>query len=127
MLEEKRLGELANIFLALSDRTRLRLVAAMASGEASVNLLAETVGESQPKVSRHLAYLRAMKVVTTRRDGKRIYYAVDTNSESASASLLRAAIVALGGPPATEYGPPDIPVERMDEVRQPNELAIYLL
>ena len=48
----------------------------MYGGEVSVNYLCETLGESQPKVSRHLAYLRSMGVVNTRRDGKWIYYSL---------------------------------------------------
>ncbi len=49
----------------------------MADGERAVGYLAEKLGESQPKVSRHLAFLRDHDVVSTRRDGKHIYYHVN--------------------------------------------------
>lgn len=64
------------LFLALGDKTRLRLLALMADGEVPVGFLAGTLGESQPKVSRHLAYLRGAGIVETRREGKWIYYAI---------------------------------------------------
>jgi DNA-binding transcriptional ArsR family regulator len=68
------LHEIERIFLAFSDRTRIRLAGLMRNGEVTVNYLCEATGESQPKVSRHLAYLRSMGMVNTRRDGKWIYY-----------------------------------------------------
>lgn len=68
--------ELEKLFLALGDKTRLRLLASMADGPVSVGFLADTLGDSQPKVSRHLAYLRNANVVDTTRDGKWIYYGI---------------------------------------------------
>jgi ArsR family transcriptional regulator len=55
-------GSLANLeefFLALSDGTRLRLLSLMQNGEVSVGYLSEKLDQSQPKISRHLAYLRS--------------------------------------------------------------------
>jgi DNA-binding transcriptional ArsR family regulator len=68
--------EMEQLFLALSDKTRIRLIGLMSDGEVSVNYLCDALGESQPKVSRHLAYLRNTGVVSTRRDGKWIYYSL---------------------------------------------------
>lgn len=73
-MQEATLAQLEILFLALSDKTRLRLLALMAGGEVPVGLLADSLGESQPKISRHLAYLRNAGLVSTRRDGKWIYY-----------------------------------------------------
>ena len=70
------LDEMERIFLALSDKTRIKLIDLMSEGEVSVNYLCESLGVSQPKVSRHLAYLRTMGMVNTRRDGKWIYYSL---------------------------------------------------
>ena len=53
-MQENTLNELGNLFLALSDKTRLRLLSLMANGEVSVGYLADQLGESQPKISRHL-------------------------------------------------------------------------
>ena len=70
------LDEMERIFLALSDKTRIKLIDLISDGEVSVNFLCESLGVSQPKVSRHLAYLRAMGMVNTRREGKWIYYSL---------------------------------------------------
>lgn len=77
------LPALENLFLALSDKTRLQLVALMADGEVTVGELVEQLGQSQPKISRHLAYLRGAGLVSARRDGKWVYYglAFQTNAE----------------------------------------------
>lgn len=76
-MQESTLVELEKLFLALSDKTRLRLLALMADGEVPVGFLAETLDESQPKISRHLAYLRSAGLVSTRREGKWIYYGIE--------------------------------------------------
>ncbi|MGQ0543466.1 MAG: ArsR/SmtB family transcription factor [Blastocatellia bacterium] len=73
----KELDEIERMFLACADRTRLRLLNLMRSSETSVNTLCEVLNISQPKVSRHLAYLRSMNVVSARRDGKWIYYSIE--------------------------------------------------
>jgi ArsR family transcriptional regulator len=62
------------VFAALADRTRLRLLNLMAGGEVCVCFFVEILGEPQPKVSRHLAYLREAGLVEPRRDGKWIHY-----------------------------------------------------
>ena len=80
--------ELEKLFLALGDKTRLRLLALMADGEVSVGFLAERLGESQPKVSRHVAYLRNAGVVYTRRDGKWIYYGISYPGNTPSKDFL---------------------------------------
>lgn len=65
-----------NLFLALADKTRLRLLNLMRRQEVCVCFLTEVLNESQPKISRHLAYLRNANLVTARRDGKWIYYRI---------------------------------------------------
>ena len=85
---ESTLTRLENLFLALSDKTRLRLLALMAGGEVSVGFLADKLGESQPKISRHLAYLRNTGLVSARRDGKRIYYNIEWPIDGGARSIL---------------------------------------
>jgi ArsR family transcriptional regulator, zinc-responsive transcriptional repressor len=58
----------------LADRTRLHIVWALLHGEHSVGELASHVGVAAPAVSQHLAKLRLAGLVTTRRDGNRIFY-----------------------------------------------------
>jgi ArsR family transcriptional regulator, arsenate/arsenite/antimonite-responsive transcriptional repressor len=61
-------------FKALGDTTRLRIAHLLDGGEVCVCHVHEALGLSQPKVSRHLAYLRRAGLVTTRREGRWIYY-----------------------------------------------------
>jgi len=61
----------------LADPTRLRILWALFAGEQSVGRLAELVGASPSVVSQHLAKLRLGRVVTTRREGNRIFYAAE--------------------------------------------------
>jgi DNA-binding transcriptional ArsR family regulator len=68
---------LAQTFSALSDPTRLRIIFALTQGEQTVSALTEMIQISQPAVSHHLALLRANRLVSTRRDGNRVYYNID--------------------------------------------------
>lgn len=65
---------LPEFFSALADPTRLRLLALVQDREVCVCYLQEVLGTSQPKVSRHLAYLRQAGLVTARREGKWMHY-----------------------------------------------------
>lgn len=71
------LAGLADLFAALGDPTRLRIVAALAAQELCVCDLAATVGQSESAVSHHLRLLRSLGLVRARRDGRRVYYAPD--------------------------------------------------
>jgi ArsR family transcriptional regulator, arsenate/arsenite/antimonite-responsive transcriptional repressor len=64
------------LFRALADRTRLRLLNLMGCGEICVCFLVEILGTNQPKISRHLAYLRRAGVVEARREGKWMHYRI---------------------------------------------------
>src|SRR5215216_1316602 len=61
-------------FRALADRTRLRLLNLISDDEVCVCFFVAVLGASQPKISRHLAYLRRAGVVSARRDGKWMHY-----------------------------------------------------
>jgi len=61
---------------ALAHESRLMMLCILAEGEKSVSELEEHLGLRQPTVSQQLARLRADGLVTTRRDGKTIYYSV---------------------------------------------------
>jgi ArsR family transcriptional regulator len=63
-------------FLALSDKTRLRLLNLINDDEVCVCYFVEILGEGQPKISRHLAYLRRAGIVTARREGKWMHYRI---------------------------------------------------
>jgi DNA-binding transcriptional ArsR family regulator len=59
----------------LAEPTRLRVLWLLAHGEESVGRLAELAGVAPSVVSQHLGKLRLARLVTTRRDGNRIFYA----------------------------------------------------
>lgn len=142
-MQESTLTELENLFLALSDKTRLRLLALMADGEVPVGFLADSLGESQPKTSRHLAYLRNAGLVSARRDGKWIYYNIAKPADPAVARILTATIGSIAAVKVdgkvhyfTETAVPeggsvnqiyDIYAEPYASDYRPNELEIYLL
>ena len=63
-------------FAALADRTRLRLLNLIGDDEICVCFFAEVIGTNQPKISRHLAYLKRAGLVSARRDGKWMHYRV---------------------------------------------------
>jgi len=67
-------NEAALLFKTLSDPTRLRLLNLLACGETCVCELTHTLQLVQPKVSRHLAYLKRAGLVDARRDGKWTHY-----------------------------------------------------
>ncbi len=93
---------LAGLFAALADTTRLRLLnlmagdGLMAGREVCVCHFVEILGQSQPKISRHLAYLRQAGIVAARREGKWMHYSICAPADSAAASILSAALAALG-------------------------------
>jgi ArsR family transcriptional regulator len=81
--------DLALMFAALADRTRLRLLNLMNGKEVCVCYFVEILGQSQPKISRHLAYLRRAGVVAARRDGKWMHYRIVVPSHAGAARILR--------------------------------------
>ena len=87
--------QLVPIFAALADRTRLRLLNLMHGREVCVCYFVEVLGQSQPKISRHLAYLRKSGLVLARRDGKWIHYRIDPALSPAVASVLDHALDTL--------------------------------
>lgn len=84
-----------SMFLALADKTRLRLLNLMAGGEVCVALFTEILGVSQPKISRHLAYLRNAHLVDVRREGKWMHYSIRWPDDEGRRALLRTTLNAL--------------------------------
>ena len=68
---------LADLFAALSDPTRARIVHALLHQELCSCDVAAVVGISQPGASQHLRVLRALRLVKPRRAGKFVYYSLD--------------------------------------------------
>lgn len=68
---------LSELFKALADDTRAKLLYALSLSELCVCNLAEILDTSQSNVSHHLRYLRAARLVKGKRDGRRVYYSLD--------------------------------------------------
>ena len=76
-------------FQALGDTTRLRLLNLMGGEELCVYTFVEILAQSQPKISRHLAYLRRAGIIEGRREGKWMHYRVVPPTDEGAAKLLR--------------------------------------
>ena len=87
--------DLALLFAALSDRTRLRLLNLMDGREVCVCYFVQILGQSQPKISRHLAYLRRAGVAAARREGKWMHYRIVVPPDSGAARILREILAVL--------------------------------
>jgi ArsR family transcriptional regulator, arsenate/arsenite/antimonite-responsive transcriptional repressor len=88
-------SDLVPLFQALGDNTRLRLLNLLSGGELCVCYLVEILGESQPKISRHLGYLRRAGVVAARRDGKWIHYRITRPLDVQQARVLDCVLAVL--------------------------------
>lgn len=77
MLSEREFLFLAELFKALGDYTRVRILYALSLGELCVCALAEVLDMSQSAISHQLRLLRAAKLVRYRKEGKNVFYALD--------------------------------------------------
>lgn len=76
-------------FRALADRTRLRLLNLIGSDEVCVCFFVEILKTNQPKISRHLAYLRRAGIVDARREGQWMHYRIVEPSDTDAARVLQ--------------------------------------
>jgi len=86
---------LARLFAALSDPTRLRLLNLMDGREVCVCYFVEILRQSQPKISRHLAYLRRAGIVSARREGKWMHYRMEPPVDAGAAAILDATLLSF--------------------------------
>jgi ArsR family transcriptional regulator, arsenate/arsenite/antimonite-responsive transcriptional repressor len=84
--------DLVKLFAALADPTRLRLLNLMDGREVCVCYFVEILKQGQPKISRHLAYLRRAGIVEARRDGKWMHYRIERPDNLKAASILDATL-----------------------------------
>ncbi|MEQ1922574.1 MAG: metalloregulator ArsR/SmtB family transcription factor [Pyrinomonadaceae bacterium] len=82
-------------FSSLADRTRLRILNLLRDGEVCVCFFAGTLGTNNPKVSRHLAYLKRAALVAARRDGKWMHYSLRRPTDESSATVFDATMKML--------------------------------
>ena len=84
-------------FRALADRTRLRILNLLGSDEVCVCFFVEILQTNQPKISRHLAYLRRAGIVAARREGQWIHYKIVDPSDRDAARVLKDTMLWLAG------------------------------
>jgi ArsR family transcriptional regulator len=84
--------DMVRLFAALADRTRLRLLNLMQEREVCVCYFVEILAQGQPKISRHLAYLRKAGIVTARREGKWMHYRIERPGDSRARAVLDATL-----------------------------------
>lgn len=86
LLPDERCADLAELFRALGDSSRAKIVFSLLQQELCVCDLAAVVSLSESAVSQHLRILRALRLVRNRREGKVVYYSLDDHH---IATLLR--------------------------------------
>ncbi len=101
--------ELEKLFRTLADQTRLRLLNLMGEREICVCYFVEALRMSQPKISRHLAYLRESGLVQARREGLWQHYSIVPPSDPALQSILKQALTAASQIPEAQKD-----IERMN-------------
>jgi ArsR family transcriptional regulator, lead/cadmium/zinc/bismuth-responsive transcriptional repressor len=77
LLQEQISTHLADLFSALSDPTRLRIISVLLDGEMNVGEIAARLGMTESAVSHQLRGLRQMKLLRSRKNGRQVYYALD--------------------------------------------------
>jgi DNA-binding transcriptional ArsR family regulator len=82
VLDEHTAAHLAELFGAFSDTSRVRIISVLVKGEQNVGALAKAVGLSQSAVSHHMRALRQMRLVQARKDGRQVFYCLDTHVAS---------------------------------------------
>ena len=93
---DKRIEAMATLFQALGDPTRLRIVGLLLAGEVCVCDIHESLRITQPKASRHLAYLRRAGLVETRREGLWVHYRLAESDDAVLDPVRQAVAHALG-------------------------------
>ncbi len=126
-MNEARIVEAEHLFLALADRTRLKLLEHMKGEEVNVNTLTEFLSLSQPKISRHLAYLRKNGLVNTRRVGKWVYYSISWPEDEGLKMCLEYALTAVGREERNTYADGHMYLTEDQNLSQPDELDTFLL
>jgi len=96
---------------ALSDPTRLRIVALLEKDELSVNELQEITRMGQSRISTHLGLLQDSGLVQSRRDGKRTFYKLNLLGNGASGEFIELAI--RGAKELAEQGSDQINLKRV--------------
>lgn len=96
------IDDLDALFKGFADPTRLRILSALAAGELCVCDLVELLGMPQPAVSRHLAYLRRMGLVTATREWKFAHYRLAEPRNAVHGNLIACVRSCFAGVPSLD-------------------------
>lgn len=77
LIQQQTANRLAELFKALSDPTRLRIISLLLEHEVCVHTLEQTLGMTQSAISHQLRFLRQMNLVRYRKTGRHVFYALD--------------------------------------------------
>lgn len=77
VIHPEKAARLAEVFAALADPSRLRIISTLAHQKLNVSEICAAVGMSQPAVSHHLRFLRVQRIVRAYKEGRQVYYALD--------------------------------------------------
>ena len=88
-IDQRVAADVAQLFSALSDPNRVRILSALTDGEINVGALAQSVGISESAASHHLRGLRLMRLVRARKVGRQVFYQLD---DTHIAELLRSGV-----------------------------------
>jgi ArsR family transcriptional regulator len=94
-ISRSRSSDMVRLFAALADPTRLRLLNLMDGREVCVCYFVEILKQGQPKISRHLAYLRNAGIVSTRREGKWMHYSIKRPGDAKASAILDATLMSF--------------------------------
>jgi ArsR family transcriptional regulator, arsenate/arsenite/antimonite-responsive transcriptional repressor len=97
MARSPRPFDVVRLLAALADPTRLRLLNLMDGREVCVCYFVEILKQGQPKISRHLAYLRRGGIVEARREGKWMHYRIERPIDAGGALILDATLASFKG------------------------------
>ena len=77
LISQPTANRLSEVFKALSDPSRLRIISLLLENEVCVHTLEEVLGMSQSAISHQLRHLRQLNLVRFRKEGRHVYYALD--------------------------------------------------
>ncbi len=83
VLDERTAAQVAELFRAFSDTSRVRIISALTAVELNVSALAEAAGISESAVSHHMRGLRQMRLVRARKEGRQVFYCLDDDHVAA--------------------------------------------
>ena len=108
---------------ALSDSTRLRMMALLERDELSVNELQEITKMGQSRISTHLRLLQDAALLHSRRDGKRTFYRLNENADKAARDII--ALAVKGAKELPEYASDDVNMKRILARRKQKEQVYF--